>query len=148
MNAGIIVLLVIAALIVLTISRAIRIIPQARAAVVERLGSYSRTLGPGLHFLVPFIDRKALGGVAGIIGAGGNVGAVAAGFLLKASGNLPQTLYVLGWTVLCSALCAAAVRFSTTHKRAEQILYDQALAQRMGLGTSSDYGGVVSRAAQ
>jgi NNP family nitrate/nitrite transporter-like MFS transporter len=36
------------------------------------------------YALVPFIDRNALGGVAGIIGAGGNVGAVAAGFLLKA----------------------------------------------------------------
>jgi NNP family nitrate/nitrite transporter-like MFS transporter len=35
------------------------------------------------YALVPFIDREALGGVAGIIGAGGNVGAVAAGFLLK-----------------------------------------------------------------
>ncbi len=35
------------------------------------------------YALVPFIDRDALGGVAGIIGAGGNVGAVAAGFLLK-----------------------------------------------------------------
>lgn len=34
------------------------------------------------YALVPFIDRKALGGVAGIIGAGGNVGAVAAGFLM------------------------------------------------------------------
>ena len=35
------------------------------------------------YALVPFIDRNALGGVAGIIGAGGNAGAVAAGFLLK-----------------------------------------------------------------
>ncbi len=82
------------------------------------------------YALVPFIDRKALGGVAGIIGAGGNVGAVAAGFLLKASGNLPQALYIFGWTVLCCALCAAAVRFSASHKQTEQQLYDQALAQR------------------
>ncbi len=45
------------------------------------------------YALVPFIDRKALGGVAGIVGAGGNVGAVAAGFLLKATGNLPDALF-------------------------------------------------------
>ena len=38
-------------------SKAIRIIPQARAGVVERLGRYSRTLDPGLTLLVPFIDR-------------------------------------------------------------------------------------------
>ena len=37
--------------------RTIRIIPQARAGVVERLGRYSRTLDPGLNIVVPFIDR-------------------------------------------------------------------------------------------
>ena len=90
------------------------------------------------YALVPFIDRKALGGVAGIIGAGGNIGAVAAGFLLKAAGSLPQALYILGWTVLCCALCAAAVRFSAAHKLSEQQLYDQALAQRrMGMGAGA-----------
>lgn len=57
MEAGVIVLIVIAALIALTIARAIKIIPQARAAVIERLGRYHRTLTPGMHFLVPFIDR-------------------------------------------------------------------------------------------
>jgi regulator of protease activity HflC (stomatin/prohibitin superfamily) len=46
------------AVIVLTIlARTVRIIPQARAAVVERLGRYSRTLSPGLALVVPFIDR-------------------------------------------------------------------------------------------
>jgi regulator of protease activity HflC (stomatin/prohibitin superfamily) len=37
--------------------RAIRIIPQATAGVVERLGKYHKTLSPGLNILVPFIDR-------------------------------------------------------------------------------------------
>jgi len=82
------------------------------------------------YALVPFIDRKALGGVAGIIGAGGNIGAVGAGFLVKATGNLPQALYLLGWMVLACAVCAAAVRFSVKHKQAEQRLYDEAVAQR------------------
>ncbi len=93
-------------------------------------GMFTHMACGSTYALVPFIDRKALGGVAGIIGAGGNIGAVAAGFLLKASGNLPQALYILGWTVLCCALCAAAVRFSASHKQTEQQLYDQALAQR------------------
>ncbi|MHB1539437.1 MAG: SPFH domain-containing protein [Solirubrobacteraceae bacterium] len=38
-------------------SRALRIIPQAKAGVVERLGRYQRTLGPGLAVLTPFVDR-------------------------------------------------------------------------------------------
>ena len=38
-------------------SQTVRIIPQARAGVVERLGRYSRTLEPGLTVVVPFIDR-------------------------------------------------------------------------------------------
>ncbi len=50
--AGVILLLVLAALI-----RTVRIIPQARAGIVERLGRYSRTLNPGLSLLVPFVDR-------------------------------------------------------------------------------------------
>src|SRR4051794_5844954 len=37
--------------------RTIRIIPQAKAGVVERLGRYNRTLEPGLALLVPFVDR-------------------------------------------------------------------------------------------
>src|ERR687888_476088 len=57
MTAGLIVLLVVAALVLLTLGRTIRIIPQARAGVVERLGRYSRTLTPGLAIVVPFVDR-------------------------------------------------------------------------------------------
>src|ERR671927_1324329 len=57
MSAALIVLLVVAALVLLTLARTIRIVPQARAGVVERLGRYSRTLNPGLTIVVPFIDR-------------------------------------------------------------------------------------------
>jgi regulator of protease activity HflC (stomatin/prohibitin superfamily) len=57
MTAGLIVLLVVAGLVLLTLARTIRIVPQARAGVVERLGRYSRTLSPGLAIVVPFIDR-------------------------------------------------------------------------------------------
>jgi regulator of protease activity HflC (stomatin/prohibitin superfamily) len=57
MTAGLIVLLVVAALVLFTLARTVRIVPQARAGVVERLGRYSRTLTPGLTMVVPFIDR-------------------------------------------------------------------------------------------
>ncbi|KQV49872.1 MFS transporter [Massilia sp. Root335] len=66
------------------------------------------------YALVPFVSRKALGGVAGIVGAGGNVGAVLAGFLMKATGDVRQTLLILGGAVLVAALCAIGVRFSLT----------------------------------
>src|SRR5213595_1639680 len=57
MTAGLIVLLVVAGLVLLTLGRTIRIIPQARAGVIERLGRYSRTLTPGVSIVVPFVDR-------------------------------------------------------------------------------------------
>lgn len=53
-NIALIVLLVIAIAIVVG---AIKIIPQARAGIVERLGKYHRTLGPGLNLIIPGIDR-------------------------------------------------------------------------------------------
>jgi regulator of protease activity HflC (stomatin/prohibitin superfamily) len=55
--AGLIVLIVVAAVVLLVLARTIRIIPQARAGVVERLGRYQRTLSPGLAIVVPFVDR-------------------------------------------------------------------------------------------
>jgi regulator of protease activity HflC (stomatin/prohibitin superfamily) len=48
---------IVAAIVLLVLARTVRIVPQARAAVVERLGRYSRTLTPGLALVVPFIDR-------------------------------------------------------------------------------------------
>jgi regulator of protease activity HflC (stomatin/prohibitin superfamily) len=57
MTAGLIVLLVVAGLVLFTLGRTVRIVPQARAGVVERLGRYSRTRSPGLAIVVPFVDR-------------------------------------------------------------------------------------------
>lgn len=82
------------------------------------------------YALTPFIDRQALGGVAGIIGAGGNVGAVAAGFLMKASPSVQECLFVLGIIVTITSVCAIAVRFSTEHKEREQALFQAAVAER------------------
>src|SRR6187431_3212783 len=47
----------IAIFVIVVIFRSIRIIPQASAGIVERLGRYHKTLSPGLNLLVPFIDR-------------------------------------------------------------------------------------------
>lgn len=99
-------------------------------AAMLAFGLFTHMSCGAIYALVPFVDRKALGGVAGIVGAGGNVGAVAAGFLVKYTNGLPQALYILGWTVLVCAVGSALIRFSTMHKNAEQALYDEAVARR------------------
>ncbi|MGW2213528.1 SPFH domain-containing protein [Nonomuraea sp. NPDC001684] len=52
-----VVALVVVAAMGFVVARSIRIIPQATAAVIERLGRYHRTLTPGLNMVVPFVDR-------------------------------------------------------------------------------------------
>jgi regulator of protease activity HflC (stomatin/prohibitin superfamily) len=54
---ALIVIIVVAVVVLVTLARTVRIVPQARAGVVERFGRYSRTLTPGLAMVVPFIDR-------------------------------------------------------------------------------------------
>jgi NNP family nitrate/nitrite transporter-like MFS transporter len=70
--------------------------------------------------------------VAGIVGAGGNAGAVAAGFLLKGLGDVQQTLTLLGICVSVTALCALVVRFSAEHRAREAELHAHALAVGAG----------------
>src|SRR6201987_1207737 len=55
--AEIIIVAVVALIVLLTVVRSVRIIPQARARNVERFGPDRKTLEPGLNFIVPFVDR-------------------------------------------------------------------------------------------
>jgi regulator of protease activity HflC (stomatin/prohibitin superfamily) len=55
--AEIIVAAVVALLVIITVLRSVRIIPQARARNVERFGRYRKTLEPGMNFIIPAIDR-------------------------------------------------------------------------------------------
>jgi regulator of protease activity HflC (stomatin/prohibitin superfamily) len=57
MTAGPIAAIIILIVLVLIFIRTVRVVPQARGAVVERLGRYIRTQGPGLTILLPFVDR-------------------------------------------------------------------------------------------
>ena len=94
-------------------------------------GLFTHMACGSLYALVPFIDRKVLGGVCGIIGAGGNVGGVAAGLLLRYTGNPQLCFLVLGVCAIVCACGSATIRFSIKHKQEEQALYDAAVAQRM-----------------
>jgi hypothetical protein len=57
MEAGLIALIVLGVFLFIVAAAGVRIVPQARAGIVERLGRYQRTLDAGLALIVPFIDR-------------------------------------------------------------------------------------------
>ena len=55
--AALVAALVVVILILLTVGKTVRIVPQARARNVERFGRYRKTLEPGMNFILPFVDR-------------------------------------------------------------------------------------------
>ena len=81
--------------------------------------------------VVPFVNRKALGSVAGIVGAGGNAGAVAAGFLFRAESITTQDAFMFlgGFVVLVSSL-VLVVRFAPEVEAEERGRMLEALARR------------------
>ncbi len=103
---------------------------EVAIALMLVFGLFTHMACGSIYALVPFLDRKILGGVCGLIGAGGNVGAVAAGLLLRFTGKPAYCFMVLGIVAIACACAAALIRFSVEHKRAEQMLYEEALAQR------------------
>src|SRR5512137_510576 len=56
---GLYVVVVFVLLILITIFLGVRIVPQGSKHVVQRLGKYHKTLGPGLNFIFPFVDAVA-----------------------------------------------------------------------------------------
>lgn len=89
--------------------------------------------------IVPFINKKALGAVAGIVGAGGNAGAVAAGFLFRAESiTMQQGLLYLGGIVAIASIATVLVRFSPAVQAAEKKAFDAALAERQRLKAEAD----------
>ena len=81
--------------------------------------------------LVPFMNRKALGPVAGIVGAGGNAGAVAAGFLFRSENlTMPEGLLILGIVVMVVSSSALLLRFSPQTLEQERLALEAAVAER------------------
>ncbi len=80
--------------------------------------------------VVPFINKRALGSVSGIVGAGGNAGAVAAGFLFKSDAIAwPTALFILGALVTCCSFLAFAVRFSESTEFEVRLATTQAMQE-------------------
>jgi NNP family nitrate/nitrite transporter-like MFS transporter len=76
------------------------------------LGLFVKMSNGATYAVVPFVNRQSLGSVAGIVGAGGNIGAVAAGFLFKGGMSWPAALMLLGGIITISSTAALAVWFS------------------------------------
>ncbi len=86
------------------------------------------------YAVVPFISKRSLGSVSGIVGAGGNFGAVAAGFLFRSELAWNTSYLILGAVVIGCSLLAFVVRFSSVEEEAakkemETRLAEQALPQ-------------------
>ncbi|XDD53616.1 MFS transporter [Leptospira sp. WS4.C2] len=67
--------------------------------------------------VVPFINKKAIGAVSGIVGAGGNAGAVSAGFLFRGDLTYQNALLIIGITVTVASFFTLLVRFSTEEEK-------------------------------
>jgi len=87
-----------------------------------------------IYAVVPFINKKAVGSVAGVVGAGGNAGAVAAGFLFRSESlSTEQGLMYIAMAVVVASAAAFFVRFSTAAVADERKGLEEALLARQSL---------------
>lgn len=87
------------------------------------------------YSVVPFINKKALGSVAGLVGAGGNLGAVCAGFLFKSSAfGWSHALLILGCVVTACSFLPFLVNFSSADESAAKAELDTYLAGKDDMG--------------
>ncbi len=103
-------------------------LPLAIASLVV-FGLFTHMSAGATYAVAPFVRRDAVGAVTGIIGAGGNAGAVAAGFLFRSDAIGMQTAFlVLGVAVVASASLVLLVRFATTDEEAARFELERASA--------------------
>lgn len=87
-------------------------LPLAIATLVI-FGLFTHMSAGATYAVSPFLRPEAVGAVAGIIGAGGNIGAVAAGFLFRSDSiSMTAALFYLGLTVVVCAVLVLTVRFA------------------------------------
>lgn len=106
-------------------------------AAMMLCGLFVKMSNGATYSVVPFVNKKALGSVAGIVGAGGNVGAVAAGFLFKGSMDWGTALLILGGLVTLCSFAAFAVRFSEATEDEAARDFAAAVEERRGLAVAT-----------
>ncbi len=83
------------------------------------------------YSVVPFINKKALGSVSGIVGAGGNMGAVCAGFLMASESiTYTEAFFILGILVFACSFATYLVRFTPEMEASASKEYKTAIAER------------------
>lgn len=101
-------------------------------------GLFVKMSNGATYSIVPFVNKRALGAVAGIVGAGGNVGAVLAGFLFKSSSlSWPQAILILGILVTLTSSLTILVRFSEVDERAAREEMEARLAGQLIAATAA-----------
>ncbi|MDR8394144.1 NarK family nitrate/nitrite MFS transporter [Aliifodinibius sp. S!AR15-10] len=82
------------------------------------------------YSVVPFVNRKAVGAVSGIVGAGGNAGAVMAGFLFKyESLSYPEALFIIGGIVTVVSFLAFTIQFSQADEKEARMELKEAMGE-------------------
>ena len=78
------------------------------------------------YSVVPFINKKALGAVVGVVGAGGNAGAVAVTFMFKGDIAWDDVFFIVGAVVAVASVLALFIRFSSEQEAEEKALFKAA----------------------
>jgi NNP family nitrate/nitrite transporter-like MFS transporter len=100
-------------------------------------GLFVKMSNGATYAVVPFVNRRALGAVSGIVGAGGNAGAVFAGFLLKTDGLSWHTaLFILGAVITACSFLSFAVNLCEEDEPLRQTLP----RHEMGIGVAEPVG--------
>ena len=105
---------------------ALMVFSQARTLVPAVLslmlvGLFVQMSNGATYAVVPFVNRRGMGTVAGIVGAGGNAGAVAAGFLFQGQIAWPTAILVLGVIVLAASVAPLLLRFGAQEQEHDDV---------------------------
>lgn len=91
------------------------------------------------YSVVPFINKKALGFVTGVVAAGGNIGAVSAGMLFRSPDMpWPKALLIVGLVILCVSSSVLLVRFSQADEEAAKNEIESAIKKKEADGFIDD----------
>jgi MFS transporter, NNP family, nitrate/nitrite transporter len=113
-------------------------LPLAVATLVV-FGLFTHMSAGATYAVAPFVRRDAVGAVTGIVGAGGNAGAVAAGFLFRSDDMKMQTAFlVLGVAVVAASALVLLVRFATTDEESAHFELERAADRVDGVPVAAE----------